>query len=299
LNAVIELGIETTLIDLHTHSSCSDGSDRPAELIDAAHRAGITTIALTDHDTVGGVDEAARAAAERGVRFIAGVELALQDGNRHVHLLGLGFDHRSRSSRLALLLKQILERRVERNLAMVARMRQHGLAIDYAEVQAEARGASVGRPHMASMLVKRGLATDTADAFRRLLGSGRPFHVPRRAVPLRDAVDALREAGGHGVLAHPAGRTGEEIGDLLQAVRAAGVTGVEAYHPSLSRHRSALIRALADRLDLFVTGGSDYHGAHSPDRALGFWQPHEPIPLEIASALPVAPPPAEAQPRRR
>lgn len=286
------------MIDLHTHSSCSDGSDRPEDLIDAAHRAGVTTVALTDHDTVSGVGAAARAAAERGMRFVAGVELALQHGDRHVHLLGLGFTHHDERSRLGRFLDRVRERRVERNLAMVERMRRHGLAIDYAEVQAEARGASVGRPHMASVLVRRGVAADANDAFRRLLGSGCPFHVPRRAVQLADAIDALRSAGGHGVLAHPAGGTADQLAALLHAVAAAGVTGVEAYHPSLSRERSAAVRALAGRLDLFVTGGSDYHGARSPDRALGFWRPGERIPQEVAAGLPGGPPPAETRPRR-
>lgn len=286
------------MVDLHTHSSCSDGSDRPEDLIDAAHRAGVTTVALTDHDTVSGVGAAARAAAERGMRFVTGVELALQHGNRHVHLLGLGFTRHDELSRLGRFLDRNQERRVERNLAMVERMRQHGLEIDYAEVQAAACGASVGRPHMASVLVRRGVAADTADAFRRLLGSGCPFHVPRRAVQLVDAIDALRAAGGHGVLAHPAGGTADELAALLRAVAAAGVTGVEAYHPSLSRERSAAVRALADRLDLFVTGGSDYHGARSPGRELGFWRPGEPIPSEVAAGFPGGPPPAEARPRR-
>jgi predicted metal-dependent phosphoesterase TrpH len=289
----------TAVVDLHTHSSCSDGSDRPEELVATAHRAGITTLALTDHDTVSGVADAARAAAGRGMRFIAGVELALQHGPRHVHLLGLGFTHGDERCPLTRLLLRIQERRVERNLAMVERMRRHGLAIDYADVQAEARGASVGRPHMAAALVRRGVATNTADAFRRLLGSGRPFHVPRRAVQLREAMDALRAAGGHGVLAHPVGGTAEELTTLLHAVRAAGVTGVEAYHPSLSRDRSSFVRALAGRLDLFVTGGSDYHGVHSPGRTLGFWQPGESIPQEVADAFPTAPPQTEVPPRRR
>ncbi len=279
----------TASVDLHTHSNCSDGSDRPETLVEAAHRAGITTLALTDHDTVSGVADAARAAARRGMRFIAGVELALRHGTRQVHLLGLGFELGT-GSRLAELLDRILERRVERNLAMIERMRRHGLAIDYADVQAEAGGASVGRPHMAAALVKRGVATSTADAFRRLLGSGRPFHVPRRAVQLREAVDALRASGGHGVLAHPEGGTAEELATLLHAVSAAGVTGVEAYHPSLSPERSSFVRTLAGRLGLFVTGGSDYHGAHSPGRALGFWRTGEPIPREVAGAFPAVPP---------
>ena len=291
----------TASVDLHTHSSCSDGSDRPEELVEAAHRAGVTTLALTDHDTVSGVADAARAAARRGIRFIAGVELALRHDTRQVHLLGLGFDPDAGRSHLSELLDRILQRRVERNLAMVERMRRHGLAIDYADVQAEAGGASVGRPHMAALLVKRGVATNTADAFRRLLGSGRPFHVPRRAVHLGEAIEALRASGGHGVLAHPEGGSAAELEALLDAVSAAGVTGVEAYHPSLSPQRSSLVRTLAGRLGLFVTGGSDYHGAHSPGRALGFWHAGEPIPQEVAAALPgtEVQPRTEVRPRRR
>ena len=292
------------MVDLHTHSSCSDGSDSPEELIEAARRAGLTTLALTDHDTVTGVEAAAEASSACGMHFIPGVELALQHGKRHVHLLGLGFVSGSGQSMLQHLLEQVQERRVERNLAMVGQMRQHGLAIDYADVQAEAGGASVGRPHMAGVLVKRGVARDTADAFRRWLGAGRPFHVPRRAVPLREAVQALRAAGGHGVLAHPAGKTDHELAELLQAVHAAGVSGVEAYHPSLSPQQAAAVCTIAAKLGMFVTGGSDYHGTRSPDRALGFWQPRVEIPEAGADAFAAAAPAAEGpltegEPRRR
>ena len=270
------------MVDLHTHSSCSDGSDRPKKVVDSAHRIGITTIALTDHDTTAGITEAALAATKHGIRFVSGVELALQHGDSHVHLLGLGFSHDNQDSQLERLLERIQKNRLERNLAMVERMRNQGLAIDYSEVQAESSGTSVGRPHMANLLVKKGLATNTQDAFRRLLGSGRRFHVPRQAIDLRDALDALTACGGYGVLAHPGGRTDNELTTHLHEMHAAGVTGVEAYHPSFSIKKSSLIRTLADKLGLFVTGGSDYHGGHSPNRKLGFWLPNEPIPEEAA-----------------
>lgn len=292
-NAAIESAIRSIMVDLHTHSSCSDGSDSPEELIEEAHRIGVTTLALTDHDTIAGIKSAGVAAAVFGVRFIPGVELSVQHEERHVHLLGLDFASDSRRTVLYDLLQRIQERRVERNLAMIERMQKKGLAIGYADVQAEAGGTIVGRPHMASLLVRRGIARDTADAFRRLIGTGGLFHVPRRAVHLGEAIDALRAAGGHGVLAHPAGRTPAKLADLLRAVRAAGVAGVEAYHPSLSREQGEVVCSLAAELGLFVTGGSDYHGTHSPDRVLGFWRPGVEIPQTAADAFAVAAPAPE------
>ena len=270
------------MIDLHTHSSCSDGSDRPEKVIESAHRIGITTIALTDHDTTAGITEASLAATKHGIRLISGVELALQHEDSHIHLLGLGFSHDNQDSQLERLLERIQENRLERNMAMVEKMRSHGLAIDYSEVQAESLGTSVGRPHMAHLQVKKGIATNTQDAFRRLLGSGRRFHVPRRSLQLRDALDALTACSGYGVLAHPGGRTDDELTTHLRKMHEAGVAGVEAYHPSFSIKKSSLIRTLAEDLGLFITGGSDYHGGHSPNRKLGFWLPNEPIPEEAA-----------------
>lgn len=282
------------MVDLHTHSRCSDGSDSPAELIEAAWRSGVTTVSLTDHDTVAGLTSAASAAVFRGVRFISGVELALKHDGRHLHLLGFGFTRKS-NSKLPQLLEKIQKRRVERNIAMVERMRKHGVRVCYAEVESEAGGAIVGRPHMASALVRLGVARDPNDAFRRLLGDGRLFHVPLHAMQLGEAVEALQDDGGHAVLAHPAGNTSGEIAELLQAVRSAGVTGVEAYHPSLSVERAAIISEHASNLGMFITGGSDYHGTFSPGRSLGCWKSGVQIPDLAACAFTEALLPTEDQ----
>jgi len=272
------------LIDLHTHSNFSDGSDRPEDLIEAAKCAGVNTLALTDHDTVGGTEIASCVASSCGLHFIPGVELALQHGRHELHILGLGFAL-EKASALESLLRRVQEVRSERNLAMVGRMRQYGIAIDYTEIQAVADGESVGRPHMARVLIRKGIARNTTDAFRRFLGTGRLFHVPRRAVRLCDAVKAIKDSGGYSVLAHPKANSLITLKDLIDTVHGVGVDGVEAYHPALTHNQSATIRACADKLDMFVTGGSDYHGSYSPDRALGYWQAGAEIPNLTGFAL--------------
>ncbi len=266
-----------TLIDLHTHSNFSDGSDSPEDLIKAAKIAGVNTLALTDHDTVAGAEVASNVAASCGVRFIPGVELALQHGEHEVHILGLGLNIETGSG-IEDLLRRVLKSRLERNLAIVERMRQYGIAIDYPEIEAEADGDSVGRPHMARVLIRRGIANDTTDAFRRFLGTGCLFHVPRRAVQLYDAVETLKDSGGHAVLAHPAASSLTNLKNLIETVHEVGVDGVEAYHPALSSKQSAAIKTFADMFNMFVTGGSDYHGSYSPNRSLGYWQTGVKIP---------------------
>lgn len=250
-------------VDLHMHSTASDGARVPADVVEAAARAGLAAIALTDHDTLAGVDEA-RAAGERlGVRVIPGVELSAMEGKEELHLLGL---HLSRPAPIERELADFREARRERAGRIVERLNALGIPVTVDDVLAQAAGGAVGRPHIARALVAGGWARDLRDAFDRLLGNGRPAYVEKRRLAIADAIRLIHEAGGIAVYAHPgAGATRAR----LEALRAAGLDGVEVRHPSHSAEDIARIGALADHLALLPSGGSDWHGTGEGPRTIG------------------------------
>lgn len=250
-------------VDLHMHSTASDGARHPADVVEAAAQAGLAAIALTDHDTLAGVDEA-RAAGERlGVRVIPGVELSAVEGKEELHLLGL---HLSRPAPIERELAAFREARLERAGRIVDRLNELGIPVALDDVLAQAAGGAVGRPHVARALVAGGWARDLRDAFDRLLGNGRPAYVEKRRLAVADAIRMIHDAGGIAVYAHPgAGATRAR----LEALRAAGLDGVEVRHPSHSAEDIARIGALADHLALVPSGGSDWHGTAEGPRMIG------------------------------
>jgi 3',5'-nucleoside bisphosphate phosphatase len=251
------------LVDLHTHTTASDGAATPAALIDRARAAGLVAVALTDHDTVGGVAEARAAGARAGVAVIAGVELSAVDGDREVHVLGLHLDD---TRTLDPMLAELREARRRRAEAMVGTLRGLGLGVTLDAVLAEAGGGAVGRPHVARALIAGGWVRDQREAFDQYLGSGRPAYVPKQRLTLGDAIQLLHAAGGIAVLAHP-GRDGTRA--RLETAQRLGLDGVEVRHPSHNAEDEARLRALADHLQLVPSGGSDWHGATEGTRVLG------------------------------
>lgn len=250
-------------VDLHMHSTASDGSLPPGAVVGAAAAAGLAAIALTDHDTVAGVAEAREAGAQLGVRVVAGVELSAVDGGAETHLLGL---HLARLDTIERHLVVFRRTRRERAGRMVERLHALGIPLPLDAVLAEAGDAAIGRPHVARALVAAGHARDIRDAFDRLLGNGRPAFVPKHRLSLGEAIALVHEAGGLAVLAHPGGGATRE---RLDALRADGLDGVEVLHPGHSAEDIARITTLADHLDLVPSGGSDWHGAKSGPRVIG------------------------------
>jgi len=250
-------------VDLHSHSTASDGSRAPAEVIAAAHAAGLGAIALTDHDTVAGIEEAASAARTVGVRLVAGVELSAVEGDVETHLLGL---HLSQPGEIEAGLAALREMRRERATRMVARLNELGVRITFEAVLEQAAGAAIGRPHVARAMVQEGWATDLRDAFDRYLGNGRPAFVAKDKLTMADAISMIHRAGGVAVMAHP-GHTGTRA--RLEALATQGLDGVEILHPSHGAEDIARLRAIADHLGLLPSGGSDWHGAGSGPRTLG------------------------------
>ena len=250
-------------VDLHMHSTASDGSLPPAAVAEAARAAGLRAIALTDHDTLDGVAEARRAAAPYGLRVVAGTELSVVLDDRELHVLAL---HIERPAPLEAELAELREARRGRAARIVERLNALGVPIGLDAVLAEAGGGAVGRPHVARAMVASGWARDFRDAFDRYLGNGRPAHVAKRRLEAGDAIGMVHDAGGLAIFAHP-GATGSR--ERIERLVGLGLDGVEVLHPSHNAEDVARLSALVRHFDLVPSGGSDWHGSGDGPRAIG------------------------------
>ncbi len=257
-------------VDLHAHSTASDGSQAPAAAVAAAHAAGVAALALTDHDTLGGIAEAQAAAAPLGLRLVPGVELSVHHADHEVHLLGL---HIRDVDAMQGELEVFRTRRTQRARAIVDKLNALGVTIGMEAVLAQAAGGAVGRPHVAKALIAAGAVRDAREAFDRYLGAGKPAYVGKERLEIVDGIALIHRAGGIAVLAHPAGEGRREV---LEPLAAAGLDGVEIRHPSHSADDVRRLAALAEFLGLVPSGGSDWHGAMKGGRVLGAMQ----VPIE-------------------
>lgn len=258
-------------IDLHTHSSISDGTDEPSRLVDRAKEVGLDVIALTDHDTFAGLDEAVDRGEQVGVRVVRGMELSCARGGESVHLLAYGAD--PAFSELAAELDKVRGGRMGRLAGVLQRLAELGVPVTEEQVMAEVGDSpSVGRPHIADAMVKAGHVADRTEAFDRFLADGGPAHVPRYAVPVERGIDLVHAAGGVAVIAHPWGRGREPIlppDVLMRLASGQGLDGIEVDHQDHDPATRIRLRALAAELGLLATGSSDYHGAGKLDHELG------------------------------
>jgi predicted metal-dependent phosphoesterase TrpH len=258
-------------VDLHVHSTASDGHLPPTAVVEAARAAGLTAMALTDHDTVGGVAEAQAAGERLGVRVVAGAELSAHLFGEEIHLLALHID---RVDVIATELTRFRDDRVTRAEQMVARLGQHGVTVTMDDVLREAAGGAVGRPHVARAVVASGAARDVREAFDKFLGDGRPAYVDKPRLEARDAIALAHAAGGIAVWAHP---KGEGRREKVEPLVAAGLDGLEVLHPVHNADDRARLQALADFFGLVVSGGSDWHAVPDHPRVLGLMQ----VPLAV------------------
>ena len=253
-------------IDLHTHSSASDGTERPADLVRAAAAAGLDVVALTDHDTTRGWSEAEEALPS-GLRLVRGAEISCAYDGISLHLLAYLFD--PSHAELAAEMSMALDDRVPRAKAIVAKLAAAGYPVTWELVLDQLQdGATVGRPHIADTLVAAGVVADRNEAFTTLLHDDGPFFVGHYYVDALRAVQLVRAAGGVPVFAHPAAATrGTTVGDdAIRAMAAAGLAGLEVDHRDNAPADRERLRALAGELGLLVTGASDYHGAGKDNR---------------------------------
>jgi predicted metal-dependent phosphoesterase TrpH len=261
-----------TFVDLHTHSTASDGTLAPSQVVREAKLAGLSAMALTDHDTVAGIEEAAAEARGVGIEFLPGIEISCQYPRPGtMHLLGYGIDPGSRV--LHETLRRLVEARDERNQRVIEALQQQGVAITPEEVRAASGGGVIGRPHIAQVLVNKGYVSSVRDAFKQYLGQGGSAYFDKEMFTPRRAIELVRKAGGIPVLAHPVQLKKENFAQLTSAIKDLadmGLGGVEVIH---SDHRESLIHELAElaeRFGLLQTGGSDFHGANKPHIKLGF-----------------------------
>jgi predicted metal-dependent phosphoesterase TrpH len=276
------------MIDLHTHSNASDGSLSPASLIREAARLGLSAIALTDHDSIKGIEYARNEALLQGIRFIPGIEIEINHlYSGQFHLLGLGIARPSPAFVEAV--EGLSRLREARNREILDRMHEMSIEATWEELLEIARGSappsaippsgqdlnpspSVGRPHFAALLVKRGVVRNREQAFARYLAQGKPFYVPKAGLDFDPAQALIRESGGLPVLAHPMslyvswGKLPELIADLKNR----GLAGIEAWHPTAKIGECRRLEELGKNLGLYITAGSDYHGEARPTRKLGY-----------------------------
>ena len=246
-----------SLVDLHLHSSASDGRLSPAQLVVEAARRGLEAIALTDHDTVDGIAPALAAAEDfPGLMVIPGVELSTEVAAGEVHVLGyfIDYDDPALNGRLV----RMRNSRAERAQAMISRLEALGVDISWDHVQKIADGGSVGRPHLAQAMLEQGYVPSIREAFNGYLARGRPAYVGRRKLAPAAAVELIRQSGGLAVLAHPFTIADPE--PLVVKLKAAGLAGLEVYYKDYDADTQRQLLEIADRHDLLVTGGSDYHG---------------------------------------
>ncbi len=272
-------------VDLHLHSARSDGTDDPATIVRLAAHAGLSTIALTDHDTLAGIDEARAAAATLGVRLISGTELSVNwpTGTMHMLVYYLEPGTGPLQDRLA----GLVEARTVRNHRILDRLSEHGIVIDHDDVVAEAGGGVIGRPHIASLLVQRGHVDDMAAAFDRWLGTGRPAYVMRERLDAVEAIELALASGGLPVIAHPhtLGIGADEFRRAFEQLAAIGLAGIESHYAEYDQELRDHLAGICRTLGLVPTGGSDYHGRYKAGLSVGVGRGDLRVPDEVVEQL--------------
>jgi len=278
-------------IDLHIHSNASDGTFTPAEILDRAGRIGLGAIAITDHDTVDGVENALAAGIPPSIGFLTGVEISAAPPQSYshpgsFHILGYGF--RPQDPQLKRELQTLQEARRNRNPRIVERLNQIGIPIRLEDVKSAAGAGQIGRPHIAQCLMKQGVVTSIDEAFDRLLGTGKPAYVDKYRIECRRAIELIRVAGGLPVLAHPGLLSladDRQLDLVVDELVSMGLKGLEVYYPGHTPEQTRRLLDLARLRELLVTGGSDFHGAIQPDIEMGIGRGGLFVPYELYSKL--------------
>jgi predicted metal-dependent phosphoesterase TrpH len=272
-------------LDLHLHTTHSDGSFTPTEVIDFAQKAGVTALAITDHDITTGILEATVAGGKHGIDVIPGIEISSILGDSELHILGYFLDYQD--TRLNERLARLRESRHRRNPKIIERLRAAGIEITYEEVRSLAGTDSVGRPHIARVLMEKGVVASAKEAFDLWLADGRPAYVPRELPTPSEAMQWIREAKGLPVLAHPTWvkTTEGTLTDLVRRLKADGLDGIEVHYSTHTPRQTREYLALAKQLDLLVTGGSDFHGLTKPDIDVGVGKGALHVPTSLLDKL--------------
>ncbi len=259
-----------TAVDLHTHSNCSDGSLTPEELISLAAKKNLSAIALTDHDTISGLEKAVNEGRKYpGLEVIPGIEFSTEYLGKDVHIVGLGIDYTAKA--FTEKLEAFRNSREERNMKMLKKLEDAGLPINYDLLRKEYPGSIITRGHYARYLVLKGVVSSTKEAFDRYVGDNSPYFVPREKVTPSEAIQLINDNGGISVLAHPVlyklGK--EELEKLVKLTAENGLMAIECVYSTYTPSDERDIKSLADKYGLLYSGGSDFHGKLKPDIDLG------------------------------
>ena len=263
-------GADLELIDLHTHTTASDGTYTPGQLVRLAHDDGLKAVAITDHDTLDGLDEALAEGEKLGIEVIPGLEISVEAGlSGGIHMLGLFVDHKNEE--LARAMERLKRARIRRNEKMITLLNQIGIPITLNEVAGLAGADLISRAHFAQWLVESGRCKNRSEAFKRFIGPGKKGYAPKEKMGPAQAISLIRSSGGMAALAHPgliaAGKGYLET--LIRELKDLGMQAVEAYYSEHDRGFTDWLVRLAARLDLGLSGGSDFHGGPKPDIQLG------------------------------
>ena len=252
------------MIDLHLHSTYSDGTCSPAELVSMGARKGLIAISITDHDTIEGVGEAVEAGRRSGIDVISGIELSVVLGDCSLHLLGYGFDWQNNI--LIDKLGVLQQARHERNMRILGKLEKSGVRITEEELAEISGGGQSGRPHIARLLVEKGVVGSMDHAFETYLAKDKPAYVKRFVYSAQEAISVLHRVGGIAVMAHPVqlGYSLDRIPDIVTRLKEYGLDGIETYYPTQKGRIRKKLKEIARECDLLETGGSDYHGDIRP-----------------------------------
>ncbi len=276
---------DTRTIDLHVHSSASDGTFSPSALLAEAKKAGLYAMALTDHDTMDGIPEAAAAAKELGIEFVPGIEISTEYEGCEVHVLGyyLSPEYPPLKDKLT----EFRDFRSTRNERMVEKLAEEGFSISMGQLQAHFPDSVITRAHIARLLFETGQIPDIRTAFQEYIGEHCRCYIERPKITPVEAVSLIRDAGGLAVLAHPVlyKLTDVQLSQMIRSMKGVGMCGIEAIYSENSPGDESRFRKLADSLHLLVTGGSDFHGINKPDIQLGIGKGDLCIPYALLAAL--------------
>ncbi len=278
-------------IDLHIHSTASDGTLTPAEIIALARRLGLGAISITDHDSIAGSREAVLGGIPEDLGFLTGVEISAEPppsypGAGSIHILGYGM--RLDDPELNGTLNKLQDARKDRNPQIIARLNKLGIPIRLEEVEREAGDGQPGRPHIAKLLVKKGLVGTIDDAFERYLGNGKPGYVDKFRIECSQAIELINAAGGIPVLAHPCLlelESDQQLDEILREMMAMGLKGMEVYFSDHTPEQTLRYAELAKRCDLLMTGGTDFHGDILPETRMGVGRGNLHVPFALYEKL--------------
>lgn len=273
------------LIDLHVHSNASDGSYTPSEVADLAIAAGISAIALTDHDTIDGIPEIIKYTEDKKLTVVPGIELSCYYNNREIHILGFYADYQNEG--LIRELKELKAAREERNLKMVMLMQKDGLPVTMEKLLHGNPDSVITRAHFARVLVEEGVCKDKDAAFKKYIGIGCKYYLPKEKVSCEKAMSILNRYSKGAFLAHPLlyHLNFNQIEELVIYLKTLGLKGIEAYHSSNNSYECDRIRSIALKHDLLISGGSDFHGAVKPNIQIGRGRGGMKIPMQLLDKI--------------